>query len=79
MDDLLKIPIWKPGQYSKLIIETTKVKDDKILFDKYMFLKILDERKMKYSDYGFAYDLHKLYKNISEKVKTELINNITSK
>jgi hypothetical protein len=79
MDAFLKIPIWKPGKYSKLIVETTKIHNDKIIFDKYLFFKVLDENKMIFSSYGFAYDLHKLYKNVPGKIKTELMNNITSK
>ena len=79
MDEFVKKPNWKTGLYSKLISETTKIQNEKIVFDKYLFFKTLDENKMVFSSYGFAYDLHKLYRNVPGKEKTDLMNNITSK
>lgn len=71
MKEYLKKPFWKPGEYKRLILETTKIEDNKLYFDKNLFMSKMEGKKV--SEHGIAYDLHNLYKDIGGRYKTELM------
>lgn len=73
MKEYLKKSFWKPGEYTKLILETTKMEGNKLCFNKKLFMSEMDGKQV--SEHGIAYDLHSLYKNIAGKDKTELMKN----
>lgn len=71
MNEYLKKAIWKPGDYTDLILETTKTEGERLIFFREEFIRKMGEKKI--SEHGIAFDLHNLYKNISGKNKTEAL------
>ena len=69
MRDYLKTPIWKPGQYSNLILETTQIHGETLIFNKTLFREKTQGQRI--SEHGVAFDLHNLYKHIPGKEKTK--------
>lgn len=69
MKEYLKIPIWRPGQYSNLISETTELHGETIMFNKKLFVEKMQGNRI--SEHGVAFDLHNLYKHVPGKEKTK--------
>lgn len=71
MNEYLKNPIWKPGDYTNLILETTKLEGEKLIFLRQEFQKKMVGKKI--SEHGIAFDLHNLYKKVPGKSKSEAL------
>jgi len=74
MKEYLKKSFWKPGEYTNLILETTRMEGDKLHFDKDLFMSKINGKKV--SEHGIAYDLHILYKEIGGRQKTQLMKKV---
>jgi hypothetical protein len=69
MLEFKKKPVWKPGDYKKILEETLKLTEKKIEFDKVNFMKKLSHKKQA-SKYGIGYDMHDMHRMIGGSMKT---------
>lgn len=73
MVEFRKMPTWKPGQYSPFIRELITMNEINIDAERRKFMEKISLIGMKYSSYGFAYDLHNEHKMVAGKFKTTLL------
>jgi len=64
-----KQPIWQPGEYNKIILETTTISENKLYVNNEALKERLNKIK-RISEPGMAYDLHILFRFIPGKEKT---------